>query len=67
MNGFCNTTAGDFPIFRDLIMVGHDHEGFFGPIAVTGEIICKCGLLRLTRPELTALAELAASAPEKAA
>lgn len=67
MNGFCNTTSGPYPIFRDLLTIGHDHEGFFGPIEVTGEIICKCGLLRLTRPELTALAELAASAHKKAA
>ena len=66
MNIFCNTTAGEFPIFRDLITVGHDCGGFFPPVQGTGEITCPCGK-RFTRAELTALAELAASAPRAAA
>lgn len=63
---FCNTTAGDIGIARDLIKIGHDHGGFFGPAAVTGDIACPCGK-RWSRKELTALAESTAPAPEKAA
>ena len=58
MNIYCNTTAGEFPIFRDLITVGHDCGGFFPPVQGTGEIICACHW-RVSRAELTARAESA--------
>jgi hypothetical protein len=59
MNKFCNTTAGDFPIFRELIAAGHDHGGFYGPVQVTGEIVCACGTA-FTRAELTPAPKAAA-------
>ncbi len=55
---YFNTTGGSWVIFRQLVAVDHDHGGFFGPIEVTGEIICKCHW-RVTRAELTELAESA--------
>jgi len=66
MSVFTNTTSGEFGILRELITVGHDHGGFYGPVQGTGEIICPCGW-RLSRAELTALAELTAPAPEAVA
>jgi hypothetical protein len=60
MSVFCNTTAGEFGIFRELITAGHDHGGFFGPVQGTGEIVCVCGQ-RFTRAELTAPASEAAA------
>lgn len=65
MNTFTNTSSGTYPIFRDLITAGHDHGGFYGPIPVTGEIICNCGR-RFTRAELTVAAESAEAPALKA-
>ena len=37
---YFNTTGGNFVILRELIKAGHDHGGFFGPVAETGDIRC---------------------------
>jgi hypothetical protein len=50
---YCNTTSGSFVILRELIAGGHDHGGFFGPVAGTGDIRCVCGI-SFSRAELTA-------------
>ena len=57
---YFNTTGGTFVILRELIKAGHDHGGFFGPVAETGDIRCACG-------KSFSRAELTAPAPEKAA